>query len=59
MKATFENATLKIWFQGLSTSRNIDNVVSIEKVEDAMVITDKDDNAVFINFRNVNLIEEI
>lgn len=59
MKAEFGRATIKIWFNALSTSRNFTNVVEIvQEGNTALVITSKG-NQHLINMSNVNLIEEI
>lgn len=53
---------IKIWFQGTSTSRNIDNVILIEEKDGIMQIRHKACKVVktsIINMVNVNLIEEL
>lgn len=59
MIANMEGGKVKIWFQGTSTSRNIDNVDTIEIVEDMALVRTGEGNSYYINMRNVNLIEEV
>ena len=59
MKADFEKATLKIWFQGQSVSRNIPNVVEMNIDGSVAIIKTAEDNHYFITMNNVNLIEEV
>lgn len=59
MKAEFDRATIKIWFQNTSTSRNILNVIEIEHTTNLMCIKTAADKRFLINFENVNLIEEV
>lgn len=60
MKTVYvEGGTVKIWFQGTSTSRNIQNVDTISMENDMAIIRTKEDNHYYINMRNVNLIEEV
>jgi hypothetical protein len=58
MKASFNNATLKIWFHS-STSRNISNVTEITHEGNLMLIKTKDDRTYLLNFSNITLIEEL
>ena len=53
MKAEFDNANIKIWFNTLSTSRNFYNVREIIQEGNAARLKH------FLNFENVNMIEEI
>jgi len=59
MKTILEKKTVKIWFQGLSTSRNIYGVTEIDLQENLMKITNEHGSVAIVNFRNVNLLEEI
>lgn len=58
MITTFTNATVKVWFQGLSTSRNLFGVTEIEKQGNVMRIK-SNGHDIIVNFNNVNLIEVI
>ena len=59
MKAEFDKATLKIWFQGQAVSRNIPNVVEMNMEGSLAIIKTAEDNHYFITMSNVNLIEEV
>ena len=59
MKADFDNATIKVWFNSQSTSRNFKNVRSIAYEGNSMLITTKELNQHIINFNNVNMIEQL
>ena len=56
MLTTLNKATVKIWFQGLSTSRNLYGVTEIEQNDNMMRIKSNGFD-VIVNFNNVNLIE--
>ena len=56
---TYIGGILKIWFQGISTSRNIPNVNTMTFKDDMAIIKTQEDNYYYINMRNVNLIEEV
>lgn len=56
MLTEFQSATVKVWFQGLSTSRNLYGVTEIEKNDNMMRIK-SNGHDIIINFNNVNLIE--
>lgn len=58
MKAEFDNATIKIWFNSLSTSRNFSNVTEIEQSGNMALIKTKEGNQHLVNMSNVNMIEE-
>ena len=58
MKANFDKATIKIWFNSQSTSRNFYNVTEIVQEGNSALIKTKDSQHL-INFNNVNLIEEL
>lgn len=59
MKAEFDNATIKIWFNSLSTSRNFNNVTEIEQSNNMALIKTVEGNQHLVNMNNVNLIEEV
>lgn len=59
MKAEFDNATIKIWFNSQGTSRNFYNVKSILQEGNSALISTSDGDQHLINFNNVNLVEEI
>lgn len=59
MKAEFDNAIIKIWFNSLSTSRNFINVTEIIQSDNMALIKTKDGKQHLVNMENVNLIEEI
>ena len=59
MTATFDNATIKIWFISLSTSRNIYNVTEIIQDGNMAIVKTSNGDQHLINFTNINLIEEV
>jgi hypothetical protein len=59
MKAVFEGATIKVWFNTLSTSRNFYNVAEIVQEGNAVLIKMGNGDQHFLNFDNVNMIEEL
>jgi hypothetical protein len=59
MKAVFEGATIKVWFNTLSTSRNFYNVAEIVQEGNAVLIRTGNGDQHLLNFENVNMIEEI
>lgn len=59
MKAEFDNATIKCWFQGLGTSRNFKNVTEIIESKNSYLIKTKEGNQYILSANNVNLIEEV
>ena len=59
MKAEFDNANIKVWFNTLSTSRNFYNVREIIQEGNAALIKTNNGDQHFLNFENVNMIEEI
>lgn len=59
MKAKFEGATIKVWFNTLSTSRNFYNVAEIVQEGNAVLIRTGNGDQHLLNFDNVNMIEEI
>lgn len=58
MIAEFDNATIKVWFNNLGTSRNFQHVKQIRQEQDTALITTSDGQHL-LNMRNVNLIEEL
>ena len=56
MITSLNNATVKVWFQGLSTSRNLFGVSEIEHNGNMMRIK-TNGHDVIVNFNNVNLME--
>lgn len=59
MKAKFEGATIKVWFNTLSTSRNFYNVAEIVQEGNAVLIRTGNGDQHLLNFENVNMIEEL
>lgn len=59
MKAKFEGATIKVWFNTLSTSRNFYNVAEIVQEKNAVLIRTGNGDQHLLNFENVNMIEEL
>ncbi len=59
MKAVFEGATIKVWFNTLSTSRNFYNVAEIVQEGNAVLIRTGNGDQHLLNFENVNMIEEL
>jgi hypothetical protein len=59
VKAEFDNAIIKIWFNSLSTSRNFINVTEIIQSDNMALIKTRDGKQHLVNMGNVNLIEEI
>ena len=59
MEAKLNGGVLKIWFSGISTSRNIPKTISLKVNNDIGIIETIDGDTFFINMRNVNLIEEV
>ena len=59
MKAVFEGAIIKVWFNTLSTSRNFYNVAEIVQEGNAVLIRTGNGDQHLLNFENVNMIEEI
>ena len=58
MTAIFYNATIKIWFNSQHTMRKFTKVTEITQEGNSAMIT-ANGNKHFINFANVNLIEEV
>ncbi|HHX62146.1 MAG TPA: hypothetical protein GX707_15770 [Epulopiscium sp.] len=59
MKAEFDNAIIKVWFNSQSTSRNFYNVKAIVQDGNSALIRTTNGDQHLINFNNVNMIEEI
>jgi hypothetical protein len=59
MKAKFEGATIKVWFNTLSTSRNFYDVAEIVQEGNAVLIRTGNGDQHLLNFENVNMIEEL
>jgi len=59
MTATFDKATIKVWFKTLSTSRNFYNTTEIIQEGNAVLIKISNGDQHLLNFENVNMIEEI
>lgn len=59
MKAEFDNATIKVWFNSLSTSRNFNNVKKIIQDGNMALILTSEGNQHIVNMANVNMIEEV
>jgi len=59
MKAVFEGASIKVWFNTLSTSRNFRDVAEIIQEGNAVLIRTGNGDQHLLNFENVNIIEEI
>ena len=59
MTATFDKATIKIWFASQHTSRNIHNVIEIVQRGNTALIVTAEGNQFLISMQNVNMIEEL
>lgn len=59
MEAVFENATIKVWFNSQSTSRNFKNVVTIIHSDNSVLITTKEGMHHILNMNNINMIEQL
>ncbi len=59
MKAVFEGATIKVWFNTISTSRNFYNVAEIVQEGNAVLIKTGNGDQHLLNWDNINLVEEI
>ena len=59
MTATFDRATIKIWFASQHTSRNIHNVTEIIQEGNTALVKTAEGDQFLISMQNVNLIEEI
>lgn len=59
MEANFNNATIKVWFNSQSTSRNFKNVVTIIHSDNSVLITTKEGMHHILNMNNINMIEQL
>lgn len=59
MTATFDKATIKVWFNSLGTSRNFKNVTEIVMSENSYLIKTAEGNQYIMPMANANIIEEI
>lgn len=59
MKAEFNKSKIKVWFTGLGTSRNFNNVTEIIMSENSYLIKTAEGNQYILSVNNVNMIEEI
>lgn len=59
MKAEFDNAHIKVWFNSQSTSRNLYNVKYILQEGNSALIKTSNGDQHLINFNNVNMIEKV
>lgn len=59
MKASFDNATIKVWFNSQHTSRNFKNVVEIIHKDNSVLITTKEGHYHILNMANINILEQI
>lgn len=59
MEANFNNATIKVWFNSQSTSRNFKNVVTIIHSDNSVLITTKEGMHHILNMNNINMLEQL
>ena len=59
MKAEFENAQIKVWFNSQHTSRNFKNVIKIIHEGNSVLITTSDGLHHILNMANINMLEQI
>lgn len=59
MKAEFDNATIKVWFNSQHTSRNFKNVTTIVHEGNSVLITTSDEKHHILNMANINMLEQI
>ncbi len=59
MEAKFYKATIKVWFNSQSTSRNFKNVMSIIHRENSVLITTEEGMHHILNMNNINMIEQL
>lgn len=59
MRAEFDNATIKCWFNSQHTSRNFHNVISIEQEGNTALVTTNEGKHHIVNMNNVNMLEEL
>lgn len=58
MRAEFDKAFIKVWFNTLGTSRNFKNVTEILMSDNAYLIKTSEGNQYILSMANVNMIEE-
>ena len=59
MKAEFDNATIKVWFNSQGTSRNFKNVAEIVHEGNSVLITTSDKKYHILNMANINMLEQL
>lgn len=59
MKAEFDNATIKVWFNSQHTSRNFNNVAEIVHEDNSVLITTADKKYHILNMANINMLEQL
>lgn len=59
MRAEFDKAFIKVWFNTLGTSRNFKNVTEILMSDNAYLIKTSEGNQYILSMANVNMIEEL
>jgi len=59
MKAEFEKATIKVWFNSQGTSRNFNNVVEILHEGNSVLITTSEGHYHILNMANINMLEQL
>lgn len=59
MKAEFDNSTIKVWFNTVSTSRNFYGVTEIIQADNVALIKTKKGKQHLVNMSNVNMLEEL
>jgi len=59
METSFDKATIKVWFNSQSTSRNFKNVNSIVHTGNSVLITTSEGNFHILNMNNINMLEQI
>jgi hypothetical protein len=59
MKAVFEGASIKVWLNTLSTSKNFHNVAEIVQEGNAALIKMGNGDQHFLNWENISMIEEL
>lgn len=59
MRAEFEGATIKVWFNSQSTSRNFKNVTMIIHEGNSVLITTNEGHHHILNMANINMLEQL
>lgn len=59
MKAEFDNAKIKVWFNTLGTCRNFTNVTEVVMSENSYLIRTADGSQYIMPMTNINMIEQI